>query len=105
MNPNSTILVGVPQMWAKHSDRSSVCRFPGCVSQLLESRSLLIVPVAHGPQDRFGARGRRWRLKVTLSHGCEFKIARSPSSALLSPFLWEGSPTKIDYRKKWVPVF
>ena len=27
-------------------------------------------------------------------------IARFPSSALLSPFLREGSPTKIDYRKK-----
>ena len=25
---------------------------------------------------------------------------RSPRSALLSPFLGEGSPTKIDYRKK-----
>ena len=27
-------------------------------------------------------------------------MARSPSSALLSPFLGEGSPTKIDYRKR-----
>ena len=27
-------------------------------------------------------------------------LARSPSSALLPTFLWEGSPTKIAYRKK-----
>ena len=26
---------------------------------------------------------------------------RSPSSALL-PFLWEGSPTKIDYKKQFL---
>ena len=30
-------------------------------------------------------------------------MARSPSSALL-PFFWEGSPTKVDYRKR-VPLF
>ena len=30
-------------------------------------------------------------------------VPRSPSSALL-PFFWEGSPTKVDYRKR-VPLF
>ena len=33
-----------------------------------------------------------------------FNVPRSPSSALSHPFLGEGSPTKIDYKKK-VPVF
>ena len=39
---------------------------------------------------------------LTPRHGRfrSWGVARSPSSALLSPFLGEGSPTKIDYRKK-----
>ena len=32
-------------------------------------------------------------------------LAGSPSSALLSPFLSENSPTEIDYGKKLVPTY
>ena len=40
---------------------------------------------------------------LVLAHSYMFlseNTSRSPSSALSHPFLGEGSPTKIDYRKK-----
>ena len=46
------------------------------------------LPLGQGPLDEtFGPSPRRI-------------LTRSPSSALLPFFAWEGSPTKIDYRKK-----
>ena len=41
-------------------------------------------------------RGSVWSL---LSHGPK-RLTRSPSSAILPLFGWEGSPTNTDYRKK-----
>ena len=43
-------------------------------------------------------------LKLATRPGRVIFVTRRPG-ALLSFFGWEGSPTKIDYRKKLVPLF
>ena len=56
--------------------------------QVRKSKRLQMDSISYQALDSFGLGPRL------------MSLSRSPSSALLCPFLGEGSPTKIDYRKK-----
>ena len=46
-----------------------------------------------------------WSVQRSFSHlKFDCFLARSPSSALVPTFFWEGSPTKIAYKEKLVPL-